>query len=137
MEEPQYIEFSNERAKNNSEVALVQNSTAESHVQLASMGCCESGDTNTLSCSCKSNGGDINVRSCNFSRYLESDNGGNISEEILNYLHMLINNEQQTTPESITMLKINVGKTFTVLLIYLSVFLKDKTANLIRNCGTH
>ena len=114
----------------NSEVALVQNSTT------ALLPCSESvdcDDINTLSHSCESIGGDINVRSCNFSRYLESENNSSINEEVLNYLHMLINSGQRTTPESITTLKINIGKSFTVLLINLSVYLEYR----IRNYGTH
>ena len=135
MEQPQYIEVTNKLISeceidgNNSEVVLVQNSAAESQ---ESMDC----DINTLSCSCESNGGDINIRSCNFS--LESDsNYSNISEEVLDYLRMLINSEQQNTPESITSLKTTIGKNFTLLLINLSERLKYKIANLIRNCGTH
>ena len=137
MEQPQYIEVTNKLISeceidgNNSKVALVQNSAAESQ---ESMGC----DINMLSCSCESNGGDINIRSCNFS--LESDsNYSNISEEVLDYLHMLINSEQQNTSESITTLKETIGKNFTELLINLSERLKYmyKIANLIRNCGTH
>ena len=126
MEQFQYTELSNRaisecaRAVSNSEVALVQNSSA---VQLPCSESVDCGDTDMLSYSCESKDGDINVRSCNFSRYLESDNNSSISEEVLNYLNILINSGQQTT-ESITTLKINVCNTFTVLLINLSGYLK-------------
>ena len=90
-------------------------------------------DTNTLSYSC--NGDDIDVHSYNFSRYLESDNKSSISEEVLNYLYMLINNDQQATPELTATLKVNIGKMFTVLLIKLIpiVYLKYP----IRNYGAY
>ena len=98
----------------NSEVALVQNSTTVPLPCFESMDCV---DTNTLSYSC--NGDDIDVHSYNFSRYLESDNKSSISEEVLNYLYMLINSGQQATPELTATLKVKIGKMFTVLLIKL------------------
>lgn len=110
------------RAVSNTEEALVQNSNT---VQLPCSDSVDCGDTDTLSYRCESNDGDINVRSCNFSRYFESDNNySNISEEVLNYLHILINSGRRTISESITTLKINFGKTFSILLINLSAYLK-------------
>ena len=117
MEQSQYTELSNRTISecvSNSEVALVQNSTT---VLLPCSESVDCDDTNTLSYSC--NGDDIDVHSYNFSRYLESDNKSSISEEVLNYLYMLINSGQQATPESIATLKVKIGKMFTVLLIKL------------------
>lgn len=149
MEQPQYTELSNkltseyERAKSYSEVVLVQNATTEFHVQLT---CSESvgGDINALSSSYESIGGDINTRSWNFSSYFESDGNNNNIEEVLDYIHEVLKSAQQTTPEPVTnkiKLKTDVGKTFTVFLIYFcNVFIKavDKEGvNLVRNSESH
>ena len=95
------------------------------------------GDTNELSCSFESRGGDFNERSVNFSKSLESVNNKNI-KEVLDFICMIIKNSwQQSTAETITKLKVIVGETFTVLLIYLSVILQDTRENLFRSCEMH
>ena len=95
------------------------------------------GDINKFYCICESFGGDIDEFSVNFSRSLESVNSKSI-KEVLDFICMKIkNNEQQSTAETITKLKMIVGETFTVLLIYLSVILNDTRENLVRNCEIH
>lgn len=141
-----------ERTESNPGTALVQKLTVEPHVRLE----CMDGDINTFLCSYGSVGGDINVRSGNFTSNFGGDidmHSGNFTyfasvnnsiSEALDYIHKKIHSvEQQTAVEeqTTTNLKADIGETFTELLIHLCVLLlkaiDDQTVNLVRNCKGH